>query len=65
LSYGLPGTNAHLTVLRDAFTVGANPPCPLVFGSKSGQVFASVDSGESWRLVTSYLPPILCVRVLD
>jgi hypothetical protein len=52
-------------VLRDAFTIGTNPPCPLVFGSKSGQLFASVDNGESWRLVTSYLPPILCVRVLD
>jgi len=65
LSHGLPSTNAHLTVLRDAFTIGTNPPCPLVFGSKSGQLFASVDNGESWRLVTSYLPPILCVRVLD
>ena len=65
LSDGLPSANAHLTVLRDAFAIGVNPPCPLVFGSKSGQVFASVDTGESWRLVASYLPPILCVRVLD
>jgi hypothetical protein len=65
LSNGLPSTNAHLTVLRDAFSIGANPPYPLVFGSRSGQLFASMDGGESWRLVTSYLPPILCVRVLD
>jgi len=65
LTYGLPNTNAYLTVLRDAFTVGSNAPYPLVFGSKSGQLFASVDGGDSWRLVTSYLPPILCVRVLD
>jgi len=65
LSEGLPRSNAHVTVLGDAFTVGAGQPCPLVFGSKSGHVFASVDSGESWRLVTSYLPPILCVRVLE
>ena len=65
LSNGLPSANAHLTVLRDAFTIGSQPPYPLVFGSKSGHVFASVDSGDSWRLVSSYLPPILCVRVLD
>ena len=65
MSDGLPGPNAHLTVLADAFTVAANPPYALVFGSKSGQLFASVDSGESWRVVTSYLPPILYVRVLD
>ena len=65
LSDGLPGTNAFLTVLRDAFDIASDPPFPLVFGSKSGDVFASLDSGDSWRLVTSYLPPILCVRVLD
>jgi hypothetical protein len=65
LADGLPGTNAYLTVLRDAFAIGSEPPYPLVFGSKSGHVFASMDSGESWRLVASYLPPILCVRVLD
>jgi photosystem II stability/assembly factor-like uncharacterized protein len=65
LSEGLPRSNAHLTVLRDAFSIGADQPCPLVFGTKSGQIFASVDGGESWRLVTSYLPPILCVRVLE
>lgn len=62
---GLPGTHAYLTVLRDAFTIGAKTPYPIVFGSKSGHVFASVDGGDYWRLVTSYLPPILCVRVLD
>ena len=65
LSEGLPSMSAHLTVLRDAFTVGTSPPCALVFGSKSGHLFASVDGGDSWRLVTSCLPPILCVRVLD
>jgi photosystem II stability/assembly factor-like uncharacterized protein len=65
LSDGLPGTHAFLTVLRDAFDIASDPPHPLVFGSKSGHVFASQDSGDSWRLVTSYLPPILCVRVLD
>ena len=65
LSDGLPGASAYLTVLRDAFDVASEPPYPLVFGSKSGHVFASVDGGDSWRLVASFLPPVLCVRVLD
>ena len=65
MSEGLPGANAFVTVLRDAFAISADPPYPLVFGTKSGHVFASVDAGDSWRLVTAYLPPILCVRVLD
>jgi photosystem II stability/assembly factor-like uncharacterized protein len=65
LSDGLPSSNAYVTVLRDAFSVGAEPPYPLVFGSKSGHVFASLDSGDSWRLVASFLPPVLCIRVLS
>jgi hypothetical protein len=64
LAEGLPGPDAHMTVLRDAFAIASEPPYPLAFGSKSGHVFASLDSGDSWRLVASYLPPILCVRVL-
>ena len=62
---GLPATNANMTVLRDAFDVGESLPFPLVFGAKSGHIFASVDGAESWRLVTAYLPPILCLRVLE
>lgn len=62
---GLPSVNANLTVLRDAFSIGTSLPFPLAFGSRSGHVFASADGGDSWRLVTSYLPPILCVRVLE
>jgi hypothetical protein len=65
VSTGLPCDNAYLTILRDALTVGSKSPCPLVFGSQSGDVFASMDGGDSWRVVTSYLPPILCVQCLS
>jgi hypothetical protein len=64
-SDGLPMTTAYLTVLSDGLTVGELPPYPLVFGARSGHVFASVDGGDSWRLVAAYLPPISCVRVLE
>ena len=65
LADGLPGPHAYLSVLNNALTIGSEPPYPIVFGSQSGHVFASQDGGDTWRLVASYLPPILCVRVLD
>lgn len=65
LGAGLPAENNHLTVLRDALAIGGASPYPLVFGTTVGQLFASVDQGDEWRLVASGLPPVLCVRVLD
>ena len=64
LAEGLPGSYAHVTVLRDAFTVGDDAPYPFVFGTRSGDIYASVDNGDNWRLFASDLPPVLCVRVL-
>jgi hypothetical protein len=65
LGAGLPHQNAHVTVLGDAFTVGDGAPYPLAFGTKGGELFASLDQGDNWRLVASELPPVLCVRVLE
>jgi photosystem II stability/assembly factor-like uncharacterized protein len=65
LTSGLPMVNAHLSVLRDAFTVSHEPPYALVFGTRTGQVFASADSGENWRLLAEHLPPVLSVRVIE
>lgn len=65
LETGLPASHAHLTVLRDAFAVGEVPPYPLAFGTRTGQVYASADGGDHWRLFADNLPPVLCVRILD
>ena len=64
-SEGLPHGGAHVSVLRDGLTVGPGDPFPLVLGTESGELFASMDGGDSWRLVTRHLPPVVCVRVLD
>ena len=64
-SRGLPAGDSYMTVLRDALDIGSTVPFPLAFGTRSGHVFASVDGGDSWRQVAEYLPPVLCVRVLD
>lgn len=65
LGVGLPPEAAHVTVLRDAFTAGLADPHVLAFGTRAGEIYASVDAGESWRLAVRHLPPILAVRVLD
>ena len=62
LTRGLPQRDAHLTVLRDAFTTDGQDPAGLYFGTRTGEVYASVDSGDSWRLVANHLPPVLSVR---
>jgi len=65
LDDGLPYESAHVSVLPDAFTIGQSSPYPLVLGTKAGQLFASFDHGDSWRLFAWGLPPVLCVRLLD
>jgi photosystem II stability/assembly factor-like uncharacterized protein len=62
LTNGLPQEQAHLTILRDAFTTDGAEQAGLFFGTRSGEVYGSVDDGDSWQLLASHLPPVLSVR---
>jgi photosystem II stability/assembly factor-like uncharacterized protein len=62
LTDGLPQDNAHLTVLRDAFTTDGQEPAGLYLGTRTGEVYASSDDGSTWRLVADHLPPVVSVR---
>ena len=62
LTDGLPQHDAHLTVLRDAFTTDGVDPAGLYFGTRSGEVWGSADDGDHWRLLAEHLPPVLSVR---
>jgi hypothetical protein len=62
LEDGLPGDEAWLTVLRDAFTTDDLDPAGLYVGTRGGDLFASADGGDRWRLAHAHLPPVLCVR---
>lgn len=62
LTKGLPQADAHVTVLRDAFTTDRDDPAGLYFGTRSGELYASSDDGDSWHLLAAHLPPILSVR---
>jgi len=52
LSGGLP-RNAHTCVLRDAMTTDSASPAGLYFGTTTGEVFGSIDAGESWTRLVS------------
>jgi photosystem II stability/assembly factor-like uncharacterized protein len=63
-SAGLPETPFYPVVLRDALCVDNGDPTGVYFGSRTGEVFASGDEGESWTQVASHLPDVLCVRAV-
>ena len=65
LTTGLPQRDAHLTVLRDAFTGDGQQPAGLYFGTRTGEVYASTDDGDTWLLLAEHLPPVLSVRAGD
>ena len=62
LATGLPQQDAYLGVLREAMAIDALEPAGVYFGTSTGQLFASADGGESWDLVSGFLPPIWSVE---
>ena len=63
LDRGLPQGDAYLGVLRAAMTMDDYDSPGIYFGTSTGQLFGSVDAGESWSEISGYLPPILSVEV--
>jgi photosystem II stability/assembly factor-like uncharacterized protein len=63
LRTGLPQENAHLGVLRQGMAIDREDTPGLYFGTSTGQVFASMDEGESWLQLADYLPAISSVDV--
>lgn len=64
LTDGLPGPHAHLGVLREGLSTDSLDPAGIYFGTSTGQVFASVDEGASWRQIADYLPAIASVEAV-
>ena len=60
---GLPGDDAYLTILRQAFgRSGEGPALELYFGATSGDLFGSGDGGATWFTAATRLPPVHSVR---
>lgn len=62
LTRGLPQKGAYETVLRDAMTTDSLDPLGVYFGTRSGQLYGSIDEGKSWKKIAENLPPIVCVK---
>jgi photosystem II stability/assembly factor-like uncharacterized protein len=65
LSHGLPTEPFYPSVLRDAMCADDAERVGVYFGTRSGEVYASRDEGDSWALVASHLPDVLCVRAAE
>ncbi len=59
---GLPSQDAYLTVLRDGFGTDGLSPTGLYLGTRTGEVFGSVDGGGTWQELARHLPPVACVK---
>lgn len=64
LSTGLPTEDHYGVVLRDALCTDDGEPAGVYFGNRNGEVYGSADAGDSWRLISSHLPDVLCVRAV-
>ena len=63
LTNGLPQSNCYVNILRSAMAVDTLDPCGVYFGTTGGQVYASADSGDSWKPIVRDLPKVLSVEV--
>ncbi len=62
LDNGLPQTGFFQTVYRHALGQDGCDPLGLYFGSSGGELYGSVDDGDSWSLMREHLAPITAVR---
>ncbi len=58
---GLPQEEAFMGNYREGMCTDSLDPAGIYFGTNTGQLYASTDEGESWRCLTSNLPPISSV----
>ncbi len=63
LTNGLPQSDCYVNVLRDAMAVDSLDSCGVYFGTTGGQVYASANSGDSWKAIVRDLPAVLSVEV--
>lgn len=56
-------TESYVNVLRDNLVVDSLDPYGVYFGTSSGELFYSLDRGESWQTMPGRLPRITCVKI--
>jgi photosystem II stability/assembly factor-like uncharacterized protein len=56
LTDGLPQSRAFESVLRDGLAVDSHDPAGVYFGTRSGKLYGSHNSGEHWKAIAEALP---------
>lgn len=59
---GLPDAPQYVGVLRDALDVDPLDPAGIYFGTTSGEVFYSADSGDRWGRLPGQFPRITTIK---
>ena len=62
---GLPDEPSYTGVLRGAMDIDELDATGVYFGTTSGEVWASSDTGESWSRLPAAFPRVTAVKVLD
>ena len=58
---GFPAEQGWFTVKRQAFAIDVCDPIGIYLGTTGGEIWASVDEGESWQQIASHLPEIYSI----
>jgi photosystem II stability/assembly factor-like uncharacterized protein len=62
LAKGLPQKDCYVDILRDSMSTDLLDQAGIYFGTTGGQVYASIDSGDSWVAIVRDLPPVMSVE---
>ncbi len=60
---GFPSDQAWWTVMRQAMSADRGEPVGLYLGTTQGEIWASVDAGDTWRCLVRHLPRIFSLEV--
>jgi photosystem II stability/assembly factor-like uncharacterized protein len=50
-------------LMRDGMIADTLDPLGNYFGTRSGDIYSSIDEGKSWKKILEGLPSVVCVRV--
>ena len=62
LTKGLPQKEAFMGMYREGMCTDSLDPAGVYLSTNTGQFYASVDEGDTWKSVTTLMPPILSVN---
>ena len=61
---GFPDNNAWFTVMRQATAHDFQDPLGLYVGTKGGEVWSSIDEGETWQNIIRHLPEVYSLEIV-